>query len=738
MLTKNKFFPALSLLAYANLNAYAQQVSPNDAVQKPTTTAEPKAASAPADNKVVVAGKKLNELQQREVSSIAKTIIGREELDRYGDSSVLDVLKRIPGVTLGGSPRSRSAMPQLRGMGGGLTQIRVDGQAPPPGFSLDDLPPEGVERIEVVRGATVEFSTQAIAGTINIVLREGFRLKENQVRIGDEIEEGKHSPSINIVVPKQSGSLQYTIAGSLNERRRTSETRNHAFDVIPDTGSELVTDSTYENRFVFKMRSLFLQPSMSYRFDGGSFSLNASAGRNEFSGSGFANGTNTATSAFNTVSQSQNESISTFGFLNANFNVKPKLGGQFNGSLRLNSNNSRSGSHNLTTFPNGGSPNAQYASASTSESQGFGTTGKYTMPILGGHAWATGWDLSVGKIEQVRSTFINDVQQFPADGTDVGANTLRTAAYVQDEWQINPQWSSNLGLRWERTQTKSTAGRHIQNTAAVWSPVLHAQYRIPDSQGKQIRMSLAKTYRAPNLPDLIAAPYSSPSNRATSPDISGNPDLKPELSNGLDVAYEHYMSATELLSIGMFARHINGVMRRQTTLQNTPTGPRWVNMPINAGDANVYGIELESKVSLANRIPGAPDIDLRASLNRYWMQGQTLYGVGNNANTNPGKFGATLGVDYRMKVLPLTMGGSFVYNNAGDIRLSDIESSHTSAKRVLDVYGLYKLSRNTRLRLSASNLLAQPFEEAKIIAERHSDSRTPTYATLGLRLEMNL
>jgi iron complex outermembrane receptor protein len=198
------------------------------------------------------------------------------------------------------------------------------------------------------------------------------------------------------------------------------------------------------------------------------------------------------------------------------------------------------------------------------------------------------------------------------------------------------------------------------------------------------------------------------------------------------------MSPTELLSIGMFARHINGVMRRQTTLQSTPTGPRWVNMPINAGDANVVGIELESKVSLPNRMPGAPDMDLRASLNRYWMQGQTLYGVGNNANTNPGRFGATLGVDYRMKVLPLTMGGGFVYNSTGNIRLSDIESSRTGAKRVLDVYGLYKLSRNTRLRLSGSNLLAQDFEEATVIAERHSDRRTLSYAAVGLRLEMNL
>jgi iron complex outermembrane receptor protein len=734
MLTKNHIIPALSLLATANL-AHTQQVPPNDA-QKPATTTEAKAVNAPTE-KVLIAGKKLNELQQRQLSSAAKTIIGREELDRYGDSSVLDVLKRIPGVTLGGA-RTRSAMPQLRGMGGGFTRVLVDGQPPPPGFSLEDMPPEGVERIEVVRGAVVEFSTQAIAGTINIVLREGFRLKEIQLRVGDDVEQGKHSPSVYIVAPKQSGALQYTIQGSFNERRRTFDMVNRAFDIIPDTGSDLVTDSTYEYANVSKSRSLLLQPSMSYRFDGGQLNLNAAVSRNAFGNAGFGHGSNALSSAFNTASQSDFDGMSTFGTLSASLSAASKSGGRFNGSLRVVSNDSRFDSHSLTTFPNGGAPNTQYISASTDATQQLASTGKYTMPTSGGHALATGWDLSVGKIEQVRSARINGVEQYPDDGTDVGANTLRTAAYLQDEWQINPQWSTNLGLRWERTLTKSTAGRHIENTAAVWSPVLHAQYRIPDSQGKQIRMSLARTYRAPELRDLIAAPFSSPNNRATAPDRSGNPDLKPELSNGLDVAYEHYMSATELLSIGMFARHINGVMRRQTTLQSTPTGPRWINMPINAGDANVHGIELESKISLPNRMPGAPDLDLRASLNRYWMQGQTLYGVGNNANTNPGKFGATLGLDYRMKVLPLLMGGSFVYNGTGNIRLSDIESSRTGAKRVLDLYGLYKLSRNTRLRLSASNLLAQDFEEAIVIAERHSDRLTRSFASFGLRLEMNL
>ena len=47
-----------------------------------------------------------NDLRRR--AQIAKQVYGREELDKYGDNNVADVLKRLPGVTMqGNAPRMR-------------------------------------------------------------------------------------------------------------------------------------------------------------------------------------------------------------------------------------------------------------------------------------------------------------------------------------------------------------------------------------------------------------------------------------------------------------------------------------------------------------------------------------------------------------------------------------------------------------------------------------------------------
>jgi iron complex outermembrane receptor protein len=127
---------------------------------------------------VEIRGSEVSDTEQRRREPVAKQIFGREELDKYGDVSVTDVLKRLPGVTLsGGNPR-------LRGLGAGYTLILVNGEPAPPGFSLENLPPSQVERIEVTKGPTAEHSAQAVAGTINIILRAAARQRQRELRVG--------------------------------------------------------------------------------------------------------------------------------------------------------------------------------------------------------------------------------------------------------------------------------------------------------------------------------------------------------------------------------------------------------------------------------------------------------------------------------------------------------------------------------------------------------------------------
>ena len=50
----------------------------------------------------------------RRAASFAKQIYGREELDRYGDTNALDVMRRLPGVNVD------SGGPRMRGLGSAI------------------------------------------------------------------------------------------------------------------------------------------------------------------------------------------------------------------------------------------------------------------------------------------------------------------------------------------------------------------------------------------------------------------------------------------------------------------------------------------------------------------------------------------------------------------------------------------------------------------------------------------
>ena len=157
MIAVRSFLLACCLVA----NAQGQTVSPPQAASAPAAAASKALAQMPC---VEISGEAESDDSLRRRQPVAMSVYGREELDRQGDIDVTDVLKRLPGVSMdGGSPR-------LRGLGAGYTQVLINGEPLPPGFSLDSLSPADLERIEVLKGATAEYP--GVAGTLNLVLRE--------------------------------------------------------------------------------------------------------------------------------------------------------------------------------------------------------------------------------------------------------------------------------------------------------------------------------------------------------------------------------------------------------------------------------------------------------------------------------------------------------------------------------------------------------------------------------------
>jgi vitamin B12 transporter len=108
-------------------------------------------------------------------------VIDRDTIDRSAATDVPDLLRFHAGLDLGrnGGPGQTTAV-FIRGAESNHTLVLVDGVRINPGTiglaALQDIPPEMVERIEVVKGPrSALWGTDAIGGVINIVTRRGSR-----------------------------------------------------------------------------------------------------------------------------------------------------------------------------------------------------------------------------------------------------------------------------------------------------------------------------------------------------------------------------------------------------------------------------------------------------------------------------------------------------------------------------------------------------------------------------------
>ena len=100
-------------------------------------------------------------------------------------------------------------------------------------------------------------------------------------------------------------------------------------------------------------------------------------------------------------------------------------------------------------------------------------------------------------------------------------------------------------------------------------------------------------------------------------------------------------------------------MRGVTTLETVPyaTSPRYVLRQQNVGDAVTQGLELEAKFRLSELWPQAPRIDVRANASFFRSRVKEVPGPDNRLDQQP-DYTANLGLDYRFRGLPLTLGGN--------------------------------------------------------------------------------
>ena len=757
-------FLRFAALIPATLLAQATEPAPVVPPDSKDATTQTKPATPPAAkkdtpqsvDKVEIKGQRFTNDDRRN-SSAAKIIITREEIEQYGDSNLGDVMRRLPGVTQGGRP-GRGGGVRMRGMGGGATQMLLNGERVPPGFSMEQITPEQVERIEILRAPTAETGTRAVAGTINVILREPLRIRNNDLRAALTDERGKISPNLSWTQNDSfspTGTYNFTV--SLNGTDQINASSNNSIFTNTQTNTieqarASASDSANDGK------SIFASGRMQWR-------LGEGRGGEMFSIQPFLVKNNTSTTARGTLTQSVGATPAPYATSNSNSSndvnvtrfmtmLNKTIDEQTRFELRGGAGRFKSASkNNVGEFSTAGALVLNQNTNTQAVDTSWTIVGKITRNLGAGseHKLVSGVEFENTKRDEQATTILNGAIQLADFGSQVNVSTRRTAFYIQNEWDPSPKISAYGGLRWEGIETRSAsdgaARPAVNNQSRVLNPLAQLVWRYDPPARDQFRLGLTQSYRTPSTQQLVARPslntqYPVPgANTSTNVDRAGNPNLKPEIANGIDLAYENYLEGGGIISINLFTRQIRDLIRNNVTLENVSyaTSPRYVSRPQNIGRATTSGVEIDAKFQLNDIIKTAPAVNLRVNLSLFHSKVDDLSGPNNRLEGQP-KATGNLGGDYRFRGTPFSVGGNLAFTPAYETREAENQSVSTGVKRVFDAYGLWNIDGASRLRLSLSNIAPRDSTSSNNILQglqlQSSNSITRTDLNVALRYEL--
>jgi outer membrane receptor for ferrienterochelin and colicin len=624
-------------------------------------------------------------------------VYDEEYFQRFEPLTAGDALKRVPGVTFL-SDVIESDGARLRGLDPGYTQILINGERVPGGqsdrsFFLDRIPAELIERVEIVRSSSARRTGDAVAGSLNIVLRDGYSLDGGYVRAGGLLfDDGKVKPSGGFYYGGALAGGRFLIGANVQGRYNPKEKSSLRYGDSPENNPDFATED-FDNR-----------EDQTDTRNGTDYAFNASWG------------IETETTEFEILGN----------FVRTE-RVEDERSYEYNDPTAIN------GPVRTTTVPAGNllTDNANVNDITT---ESWSLVGKLD------HEWGLGeTKLRVGyasfddfqdefeyEVDFDRSTprftgdlsvldikdtefFVNLEQEFDLSeelefaiggflqnkdrdttGFAIRSRFNLTAADREgyDQFTRNPgefapdpfpaleggtgtieedrrdlyaliegeydNLTFEVGVRWENTSVEIGG---ITTDYDEFLPSASLKYEIGDGR---ITLSGARTLRRPRFdflsPGLLEAEYGDN-------DFLGNPLLAPETAWGGDLGYEHKIGRNGVIGVNVFYRDVTNLTELATVLdangapvEGSEGEGTFIFTPRNTGNGEVYGIEFDASFSLA--FIGLPDTGVFGNLalldstiedefgeRQFNDQSEYVYNFG--VIQNLPDFGAAFGATYR-------------------------------------------------------------------------------------------
>lgn len=661
-----------------------------------------------------------------------------EYFQRFEPNTVGDMLKRLPGMTFVGSDIMEFDGVMMRGMAAGYTQVLINGKKMPGAgddrsFWVDRIPAEMVDHIEILRSTSANRSGDAMAGAINIVLRDAYAFDGSYLRLGlNRWYDGEVNPTFGAVTSGEALGGRLLAGINVQDRYRAKVKRSDRF-----------ADPSMEERISWEDQTEVkdgrdYSANLSYTADVGE------TGR--FSIDGFYVKTDRDVKEVSHEVELDDEDV-----IEANvpgFNpIDQKnwgIGAEYRFDMaggttefdldyaKFEDNSAeREESHQYVN----GEWDASEAEASAVEADDTETSFKiaHKRPV-GGAELEFGVDYRKKKRDIVYTNYEwegeeeSDPVVYELDGT-IGSliEETRVDPYIMLTGK-GEVFSWEAGLRYETTKSDIRYSEDDEVEGASSNdynellPSLHLKWDLTEAD--RISLSLAKSVKRPNFNELTPALLD---GEYGDNDYIGNPNLDPETANGVDLGFEHRLGKHGVIGVNFFYRDVKNLIELVNTgelsedaqdtydeeleefLEENPGSTEddfefdpesWRFTSANVGDGKVYGVEFDLSTPLTAL--GMPNTGV--FLNYSYLNSKVTDFIGERRFNDQARNVYNIGFIQDLPSLAASFGAT--YRNQGDA-FSRVLGEEVTVKYGddLEVFVEKRFGKTLSVRLSAANLL---------------------------------
>ena len=154
-------------------------------------------------------------------------VVSADQIGKFPDDNVGDVIKRIAGVSMQGDQgEARNIV--MRGLGPGQNSVTLNGDRMPSAeggnrnVQLDLIPSAMIQSIEVNKTLKPDMEADAIGGSVNLITRSnptGFRASATVAGGGNPIRSGGYNSNITALIGNEvSEKFSYTLSATVQTR----------------------------------------------------------------------------------------------------------------------------------------------------------------------------------------------------------------------------------------------------------------------------------------------------------------------------------------------------------------------------------------------------------------------------------------------------------------------------------------------------------------------------------------